>query len=100
MVSGSWFVPGRLWSGTGAGWGARGVPVGDGTDVVPVLGVHLEPVRCLLLTATTGGKVISWNVYAPGIAKIACAIAGRPLSLAEWQQYAGTAPPAVLPCQH
>jgi len=51
-----------------------------------------------LLTATTGGQLIRWTVDPPDLVRGICATAGGTLTDAQWQQYAGTSPPAVLPC--
>lgn len=51
-----------------------------------------------LLTATTGGQLIRWTVDPPGLVRSICATVGGTLTVAQWEQYAGTSPPAVMPC--
>ena len=51
-----------------------------------------------LLTATTGGQVIRWTVDPPGLVHSICATVGGTLTVAQWEQYAGTSPPAAMPC--
>jgi WD40 repeat protein len=51
-----------------------------------------------LLTATTGGQLIRWTVDPPDLVRGICATVGGTLTDAQWQQYAGTSPPAVMPC--
>jgi WD40 repeat protein len=51
-----------------------------------------------LLTATTGGQLIRWTVDPPDLVRGICATVGGTLTDAQWEQYAGTSPPAVLPC--
>lgn len=51
-----------------------------------------------LLTATTGGQLVRWTVDPPDLVRGICATAGGTLTDAQWQQYAGTNPPAVMPC--
>lgn len=51
-----------------------------------------------LLTATPGDQLISWTVDPPDLVRSICATAGGTLTDAQWHQYAGTSPPAVLPC--
>jgi WD40 repeat protein len=51
-----------------------------------------------LLTASTGGQLISWTVEPPGLVRSICATVGGTLTATQWQQYVGTSPPAVMPC--
>jgi WD40 repeat protein len=51
-----------------------------------------------LLTATTGGQLIRWTVGPPDLVRSICATVGGTLTDGQWQQYAGTSPPAVMPC--
>jgi hypothetical protein len=51
-----------------------------------------------LYTATTGGKLFRWALDPADLIRSACAISGRSLTPALWQQYTGTPPPARLPC--
>jgi WD40 repeat protein len=52
-----------------------------------------------LLTATSGGEMMRWDVYPPNLAKIACQTAGRALTAIEWRAYVNTSPPADLACR-
>jgi hypothetical protein len=54
----------------------------DGTLVVAVAGVGLQ----------------QWTLAPADLVRLACATAGRDLTRTEWEQYAGTAPPADLHC--
>jgi WD40 repeat protein len=76
------------------------VPADNGMSDDPWLGTALQftPDGRSLLTASTGGELIRWNVYYPALVQIACSIAGRALTGSQWRQYAHSAPPAVLPC--
>jgi WD40 repeat protein len=51
-----------------------------------------------LLTATTGGQLVRWTVDPADLVRSICATVGGTLTDAQWQQYAGTNPPAVMPC--
>jgi WD40 repeat protein len=51
-----------------------------------------------LLTATPGEPLVSWTVDPPDLIRGICATAGGTLTDAQWEQYTGTSPPAVMPC--
>jgi len=51
-----------------------------------------------LLTASTGGQLISWTVDPSDLVRTICATAGGAMTATQWQQYVGTSPPAVMPC--
>jgi WD40 repeat protein len=78
------------------------IPADNGDSSDPWLGTAMQftPDGHSLLTASTGGELISWDVYPPALVKIACAIADRALTDSEWSQYVNTAPPESLACEH
>jgi WD40 repeat protein len=78
------------------------VPVdnGDTTDPWLATAMQFTPDGHSLLTATTGGELIRWNIYPEDLVKIACSIAGRALTDPEWRQYVRTPPPKNLACGH
>ena len=51
-----------------------------------------------LLTATSGGQLIQWQLYQPDLVRSICADVGRTLTAAEWEQETGTPPPVRMPC--
>lgn len=51
-----------------------------------------------LLTAESGGDVIRWDIAESSLIKTACYRAGGNLTVAEWDEYVHTSPPADLSC--
>ena len=51
-----------------------------------------------LLTATSGGELISWTMDGSSLVRTACASVGRDLTADEWRQYVHTDPPSDLSC--
>jgi hypothetical protein len=63
-----------------------------GTDMV------FTPDGRHLLTATGGGELVRWALDSSDLVPLICSTVGFPLTAAQWQQYAGTPPPAEMPC--
>ena len=51
-----------------------------------------------LITATSAGSIIGWQLTANAWIRAACAAAGRDLTPDEWRSVVGTVPPASLSC--
>ena len=51
-----------------------------------------------LITGIPGGQLVSWQFSQDAWVRIACDVAGRSLTPAEWQRYAGTEVPDDLAC--
>ena len=51
-----------------------------------------------LVTASTCGSVVRWQLDPQTWIRTACTLAGRDLTADEWRQYVGTTPPANLAC--
>ena len=73
---------------------------GDSSDPWLATAIQFTPDGKNILTATTGGELIRWNVYPQALLNIACFVAGRALTSSEWRQYAGASPPVNLACGH
>lgn len=51
-----------------------------------------------LLAATNGGVMTEWDLSPDSLIRSVCAVAGRSLTAAEWQEYVHTSPPSNLSC--
>ena len=51
-----------------------------------------------LLTASSGGEMMSWDLAGSALIRKACATAGRNLTAVEWREYVQTTPPDNLSC--
>jgi WD40 repeat protein len=71
---------------------AAGEPPWDATTV------SASPDGTKLITATTSGSAIRWELRPEAWVKAACAAAGHSLTLDEWRQIVGTTPPTDLAC--
>jgi WD40 repeat protein len=51
-----------------------------------------------LITATSCGSIVRWQLDPAAWIRTACALAGHDLTADEWRQYVGTSPPKDLAC--